>query len=112
MRSQSPEILPQASSTRADHASERPFFTGDGMIVLVTGEEETWSLPGGHPEPGETIEQAFVREVREEACAIVEHLVYPGAQQVDDPAASSGPTRYYHTRFWARVRLEPSSRPV
>lgn len=82
-------------------------FTSDGMIVLVAGEEGTWSLPGGHPEPGETPEQTFVREVREEACAIVEHLAYLGAQQVDDPSASSGPTRYYQTRFWARVRLEP-----
>ena len=82
-------------------------FTSDGMIVLVAGAEGTWSLPGGHPEPGETIEQAFVREVREEACAIVEHLVYLGAQQVDDPSALSSPTRYYQARFWARVRLEP-----
>ena len=37
---------------------------------------------------------------------MVEHLVYLGAQQVDDPEASCGLTRYYQTRFWARVRLE------
>lgn len=77
------------------------------MIILVAGEDGTWSLPGGHPEPGETIEQTLVREVREEACAIVEHLAYLGAQQVDDPSAPSGLTRYYQTRFWARVHLEP-----
>lgn len=82
-------------------------FTNDGLILLVAGAGGTWSLPGGHPEPGETIEQTLVREVREEACAIVEHLAYLGAQQVDDPAAPSGLTRYYQTRFWARVHLEP-----
>ena len=81
-------------------------FTGDGYILLVAGEDSRWSLPGGHPEPGETIEQVFVREIQEEACARVEHLVYLGAQQIDDPEASCGLTRYYQTRFWARVRLE------
>lgn len=82
-------------------------FTNDGLIILIAGEEGTWSLPGGHPEPGETIEQTLVREVREEACAVVEHLAYLGAQQVDDPSAPTGLTRYYQTRFWARVHLEP-----
>jgi ADP-ribose pyrophosphatase YjhB (NUDIX family) len=94
---------PRALTTQASGLC----FTNDGLILLVAGEEGAWSLPGGHPEPGETIEQALVREVWEEACALVEHLAYLGAQQVDDPSAPSGLTRYYQTRFWARVHLEP-----
>lgn len=82
-------------------------FTSDGSIVLVAKKDREWSLPGGHPEKGESIEQALRREIWEEACAVVEHVVYLGAQQVDDPQAPDGMTRYYQTRFWARVRLEP-----
>src|SRR5512139_2617180 len=82
-------------------------FTGDGEIVLVAGAQRAWSLPGGHPEPGETLEQALTREVREEACAGICHAVYLGVQQVNDPQSADGLTRYYQARFWARVRLEP-----
>ncbi len=34
--------------------------------VLMVHNETSWSLPGGKREPGETLEQAAVREVREE----------------------------------------------
>src|SRR4030042_1552899 len=48
-------------------------ITDEGLIVLVTGDGESWGLPGGHPENGETIKEAFIREVREEACAMGTH---------------------------------------
>ncbi len=82
-------------------------FTDEGEIVLVASKDGHWSLPGGHLEPGEDAQQALVREVWEEACAVVESMAYLGAQQVDDPGEPGGLTRYYQTRFWARVRLEP-----
>jgi 8-oxo-dGTP diphosphatase len=82
-------------------------FTEDGRIVLVAGPDGGWALPGGHLEPGETAEEALIREVREEACAVVQHLAYLGAQQVDDPECEAGPRRTYQVRFWARVTLEP-----
>jgi ADP-ribose pyrophosphatase YjhB (NUDIX family) len=82
-------------------------FTEEGRIVLVAGPDRRWALPGGHPRPGEKAEEAFVREVREEACAVVQHLAYLGAQQVDDPEVATGPRRTFQVRFWARVTLEP-----
>jgi ADP-ribose pyrophosphatase YjhB (NUDIX family) len=82
-------------------------FAEDGRIVLVAGPDGCWALPGGHLEPGERAEGAFVREAREEACAVVQHLAYLGAQQVDDPECVAGPRRTYQVRFWARVTLEP-----
>jgi ADP-ribose pyrophosphatase YjhB (NUDIX family) len=80
-------------------------FTEDGRIVLVRGGAGgAWSLPGGHPEEGETTRDALIREVFEEASAVVEACEYLGAHKVDDPAE---PDPYYQTRWWARVRLLP-----
>ncbi len=41
---------------------------GDQIEVLLCGRhaDKLWALPKGTPEPGETIEQAALREVREE----------------------------------------------
>ncbi|HEY4690124.1 MAG TPA: NUDIX hydrolase [Anaerolineae bacterium] len=80
-------------------------FTSGGQIVLVAGQSGQWALPGGHVEPGETLEQTLKREVSEEACASVRRCAYLGAQQVSDPGNPDRPGVYYQIRFWARVTL-------
>jgi ADP-ribose pyrophosphatase YjhB (NUDIX family) len=79
-------------------------FTGDARIVLVTWNGVDWSLPGGRPEPGETLEQTLAREVREEACARVIRSRYIGCQRVEE--LDRDRIAYYQTRFWARVELD------
>ena len=79
-------------------------FTADHRIVLVTWNGEHWSLPGGSLEPGETLEQALTREVREEACARAVDSRYIGCQRVEE--LDSDRPAYYQTRFWARVELD------
>lgn len=81
-------------------------ITDEGLIVLVTGDGESWDLPGGHPENDETINDAFIREVREEACAKVTNLEYLGVSEVKDSGNPEGLTVNYQARFWARVRLD------
>jgi 8-oxo-dGTP pyrophosphatase MutT (NUDIX family) len=46
----------------------------DGLEVLVCGRsaENLWALPKGTPEPGESLEQTAMREVREETGVHVE----------------------------------------
>lgn len=82
-------------------------FTPDGQIVLVSADDDNWTLPGGHPEAGETLEAALERELREEASARLIACEYLGCQRVEDPARPDGPPLYYQARFWARVELYP-----
>jgi ADP-ribose pyrophosphatase YjhB (NUDIX family) len=42
-----------------------------GEVVLVSGDGENWDLPGGRPEPDESLVDTLRREIREEACAAV-----------------------------------------
>ena len=42
-----------------------------GRVVLTLHHEREWTIPGGHLEPGESPEQAMVREALEEAGAVV-----------------------------------------
>jgi hypothetical protein len=75
---------PQQASNQASGVC----FTEEGTVVLVTTDGQTWGLPGGHTELGESFADALVREVSEEACATVTALAYLGAQEVCDAADS------------------------
>jgi ADP-ribose pyrophosphatase YjhB (NUDIX family) len=52
-------------------AASAAIFDHRGRILLVF-ERDAWSYPGGRLEPGETPEQAVVREAREEATIEIE----------------------------------------
>jgi 8-oxo-dGTP pyrophosphatase MutT (NUDIX family) len=50
----------------------------DGRVLLVANHRDEWELPGGRPEPGESLAAALVREVAEETalhCEVHEELL-------------------------------------
>lgn len=47
-------------------------------------ERDTWEIPGGHREPGETLEQTARRELFEETGALEAELAPVSAYKVDD----------------------------
>ncbi len=71
--------VPVPSSARVTQVSGI-CFTETGQIVLVGGDGANWGLPGGHPEAGESAEEALKREIREEACCEVKRFDYLGYQ--------------------------------
>lgn len=81
-------------------------FTDDHQVVLVTWDDVRWTFPGGGVEPGETVEQALIREVAEDACATVTANTYLACQHIADPHHPDEPQSYYQSRWWARVRLD------
>ena len=80
-------------------------FTNDREIVLVSGDGQEWVLPGGHPEPNETLAEAFIREVQEEACTTVIDYSYIGCQRIQIRDAVNALRFHYQTRFWAKIAL-------
>lgn len=60
-------------------------------IALISPREGVYALPKGHPDPGETLEQAATREVREETGLVAE------------PVEKLGEVRYWYRFGGERV---------
>ncbi|MDO8424057.1 MAG: NUDIX hydrolase [bacterium] len=60
-------------------------FCGDKMVVVYSETKGYWSPPGGGIEPGETYEQAIVREIKEETNMKVLHQELIGFQDIYEP---------------------------
>jgi 8-oxo-dGTP diphosphatase len=71
---------------------------GETVLLVRRGAEPLagqWSLPGGQLELGETVQQAIVREVREETSLDVEPLRLLGVYDLIDRDAA-GVIRYHY----------------
>ena len=74
-------------------------FNEQGQMLIVKNEkEDTWTIPGGHPELGETKEETLNREMMEEACCTLKDVNYLGAVHVVEKDR-----KYYQIRYTAHV---------
>jgi ADP-ribose pyrophosphatase YjhB (NUDIX family) len=86
-------------------------FNSQARVLLVGAhrddEPPLWWLPGGGVEEGESPERALVRELDEEAGAIIHDLELLGYRSVDDPLDGLS----HIAMFWCRVALPASFVP-
>lgn len=62
------------------------FSFHNGKLVLVYNpKRKSWTPPGGGIEPGETFEEAVIREVKEESNMNVLHQEFIGYQDIHEP---------------------------
>ena len=74
-------------------------FNELGELLIVKNEKENnYTIPGGHPEEGETKEETLKREVMEEAYCTLKDIQYLGALKVieDDK-------EYYQLRYVCHI---------
>jgi len=63
-------------------------FVGEQMVIAKNGKKNTWGLPGGSVEKGESIEQTLRREIQEETNMRVLKFLPIGYQKVIRPDGS------------------------
>ena len=80
------------------HTQVSGYVLNEQNQLLIVKNGNTWTIPGGHPEAGETKEQTLNRELMEEACVTLKDINYLGAVEVvenDDV--------YYQLRYTTKV---------
>lgn len=60
-------------------------FYGDKLVIVYAEGKGYWTFPGGGIEPGETYEQATIREVKEESNMKVLYQELIGYQDIYEP---------------------------
>lgn len=90
-------------------ASGRALIIEDGRILLSEFDDATglhYNLPGGGVEPGETVREALIREVREETCLEVEvgRMLFALEYEPERNRGWAGPTHHISLVFECRAR--------
>lgn len=71
-------------------------FNEENQLLIVKS-GDTWTIPGGHPERGESQLDTLIRESMEEASVTLKMISYLGAVEVVENE------KYYQLRYTAKV---------
>ena len=74
------------------------YIFNDKNQLLIVKSGKTWTVPGGHPEQGETQVETLTREIMEEVCVTIKDIKYLGAVEVVENSKT-----YYQLRYTAKV---------
>lgn len=80
------------------HTQVSGYVFNDKNQLLIVKNGKTWTIPGGHPEAGESYLDTLNRELMEEACVTLKDISYLGAVEVVE-----GEETYYQLRYTAKV---------
>ena len=84
--------------TNQKHTQVSGYVFNDKNQILIVKNGKTWTIPGGHPEQGETKLETLNRELMEEACVTLKEINYLGAVEVVENDET-----YYQLRYTAKV---------
>lgn len=86
-------------------------FDAEGRILIGRDSKgESWIIPGGHPEKGESIEETFKREVLEEVDVEIDDIKPLGVQKATFPDDPDKRKAIYQVRCIAKVKkLNPQT---
>lgn len=87
----------QLNGEKYTQVSAYVFNENNQLLIVKNG--STWTIPGGHPEKGETKLETLEREMMEEACITLKEINYLGAVEVVE-----NDEVYYQLRYTAFVK--------
>ncbi len=85
--------------TNERHTQVSGYVFNEKNQLLIVRNQNTWTVPGGHPENVETPIETLNRELMEEACVTLKDMSYLGAVEVVE-----GDEVYYQLRYFARAK--------
>lgn len=81
---------------------------GDEVLLVHRARYDDWSFPKGKLDPGETWEEAAVREVREEAAVVVQLGAELDGAAYDDQQGRPKQVRYWAMTVVDEERFDPN----
>lgn len=84
--------------TKEKYTQVSGYIFNEKKELLIVKNDNTWTIPGGHPEVGESKIETLTREVMEESCIKIKEINYLGAVEVIENNKT-----YYQLRYTAKV---------
>jgi 8-oxo-dGTP pyrophosphatase MutT (NUDIX family) len=98
-------------SVATTFAASAACFRGGRVLIAKRVKPSLWSLPGGRVEPGETTEQAAIRELFEETGVTAEAVGLAGEAVVERKDKSGVVTARFHISAYAARWIKGEAAP-